>query len=63
MHLPVSGFEPTSSVFLGECVTHWATVEDIKQRIYVSPKGRGWVLHNQLSSNYFGCVFKLPSQP
>ena len=24
----VPGFEPTSSEFLGECVTHWATVAD-----------------------------------
>ena len=28
MFLPVPGFEPTSSVFLGECVTHSATVAD-----------------------------------
>ena len=26
---PVPGFEPTSSVFLGECVTHQATVADV----------------------------------
>ena len=26
MYLPVPGTEPTSSVFLGECVTLWATV-------------------------------------
>ena len=29
MYVPVPGFEPTSSVFLGECVTHWAIVVDI----------------------------------
>ena len=28
MFLPVPGFEPMSSVFLGECVTHSATVAD-----------------------------------
>ena len=30
MYLPVSGFEPMSSVFLGECVTRWSTVADVK---------------------------------
>ena len=28
MYLPVPVIEPTSSVFLGECVTHWAKVVD-----------------------------------
>ena len=28
MYLPVPGIEPTSSVFLGKCVTHLATVRD-----------------------------------
>ena len=28
MYLPVPGFQSTSSVFLGEFVTHWATVAD-----------------------------------
>ena len=30
MYPPVPGFEPTSSVFLGERVTHLATVADLK---------------------------------
>ena len=32
MYLPVPGFEPTSSVFLRECVTRWAAVADRRLR-------------------------------
>ena len=32
MYLPVTGMEPTSSVFLGKCVTHKATVADTIKR-------------------------------
>ena len=33
MYLLVNGFEPTSSVFLGECATHQATVAGEKYEI------------------------------
>ena len=31
IYLPVPGIEPTSSVFLGECVTHYATVVTLQR--------------------------------
>ena len=38
MDLPVPGTEPTSSVDLGECVTHQATVADWSGVLFTSPE-------------------------
>ena len=43
MYLPVSGIEPTSSVFLGECVTRSATVAHLTKKIQKVALGLNYV--------------------
>ena len=43
MYLPVDEFEPMSSVFLGECVTHQTTVADHANND--KKKAKVWLLH------------------